>query len=527
MAMDERSTAWIRVAGLGLWVALGGCDLPDPEDALDTGDDIEFREAGEPQPCGLVQPPDPVAHVPTFDCSESQDVGYDSGTPFDITVVTMDGKPVEKDTANAFWVMREAAAADGVDIHINSGFRTMAEQEYFWMCYQCGCCNNGNLAAQPGYSNHQSGHALDLNASAPGVYNWLAQHGGAFGFTETVPSENWHWEWWGGGPGGGVCDIASPPAGSVDAATCETIAGWAQDPDTPEAHLEVRVVFDGAPGDPLATELPLVADRSRDDLCDALGSCDHAFELELPLALRDGEPHTVRVFAVDSDGGEDAELVVDPPQVQCAPPPLVGVRRPLADLGTFDTWAFSDLWDLAHVDAGDLIALDEGPELGAAPFLVTDAGGTTAWLVDKGVRRPIPGPEVADAWRFDLQSASTLDADQLADIPEGTPLRATPLLATADGEQLWLIDDAQSVEGGSDGDGDGGAGEGGDDGSDGGGGADDDGDATEGDGGGLDGGSESDEDTGCACRARPDSGGRWPVLVLGLLVAGVRRSRRC
>ena len=52
----------------------------------------------------------------------------------------------------------------------------------------------GNLAAPPGYSNHQSGKALDLNTSAKGVYTWLSKHGATYGFRRTVPSEKWHWE---------------------------------------------------------------------------------------------------------------------------------------------------------------------------------------------------------------------------------------------------------------------------------------------------------------------------------------------
>jgi hypothetical protein len=61
-------------------------------------------------------------------------------------------------------------------------------------CYLSKKCNGGNLAAVPGYSNHQSGHALDLNTSAGGVYSYLVNHGHAYGFRRTVPSEKWHWE---------------------------------------------------------------------------------------------------------------------------------------------------------------------------------------------------------------------------------------------------------------------------------------------------------------------------------------------
>ncbi len=152
-----------------------------------------------------------VEALSTISCGTHTDTGYRSGNAFTITVVTVDGKPVERDTANAYYVMAQAAARDGVQIRVVSGFRTMAEQQHLYYCYTSCSCNSCNLAARPGYSNHQSGHALDLNASAPGVYTWLSRHGAAYGFTRTVPSENWHWEWWGGGPGGGPCGAAPPP----------------------------------------------------------------------------------------------------------------------------------------------------------------------------------------------------------------------------------------------------------------------------------------------------------------------------
>jgi LAS superfamily LD-carboxypeptidase LdcB len=38
----------------------------------------------------------------------------------------------------------------------------MAEQTYLYNCYLSGNCNSGNLAARPGYSNHQSGLAMDI-----------------------------------------------------------------------------------------------------------------------------------------------------------------------------------------------------------------------------------------------------------------------------------------------------------------------------------------------------------------------------
>jgi hypothetical protein len=51
----------------------------------------------------------------------------------------------------------KAVAADlGVEVRIISGLRTYAEQVALWNAYQAG---RGNLAARPGTSNHERGHA--------------------------------------------------------------------------------------------------------------------------------------------------------------------------------------------------------------------------------------------------------------------------------------------------------------------------------------------------------------------------------
>lgn len=127
-------------------------------------------------------------------------IGYIAGEPVALQLVTIDGKPVETHTASAFIRMRKAAAADDVELSIVSAFRTMAEQEYLYRCYRTGDCNNGNYADPPGFSEHQSGRALDLNTRIPGVHPWLVQYAREYGFYATVPSEPWHWEYWGKTP---------------------------------------------------------------------------------------------------------------------------------------------------------------------------------------------------------------------------------------------------------------------------------------------------------------------------------------
>lgn len=119
--------------------------------------------------------------------------GFVEGRAVRITVTRLDGKPVEVRTALAFERMRSTAARDHVTIRIVSGFRTMEHQQALYAAYRRG---RGNLAARPGESNHQSGHALDLNTSSPGVLPWLNRNAARFGFRRTVPSEAWHWEWW-------------------------------------------------------------------------------------------------------------------------------------------------------------------------------------------------------------------------------------------------------------------------------------------------------------------------------------------
>ena len=185
-----------------------------------------------------------AASLSTIDCAESTDTGYSAGVPFPITVVTVDGKPVETNTANAYYVMAQAADQAGVTLEVRSGFRTMAKQTYLYNCYVNCNCNNCNLAAKPGFSNHQSGHALDLNTSVGGVLSWLDANGATHGFSRTVPSESWHWEWWGGGPGGGPCGGEPPlPTGCTPSEDPAAAGELFKDmPAGSTAHLEAQLL---------------------------------------------------------------------------------------------------------------------------------------------------------------------------------------------------------------------------------------------------------------------------------------------
>ena len=131
------------------------------------------------------------SHAP--DAKAGDAVGYRNGEPMHIVLTIVDGKPVEVHTAVAFKKMKAAAARAAVTLAINSGFRTMERQKELYADYRAG---RGHLAALPGHSNHQSGHALDLFVTDPKVRAWLEAHAGEFGFQRTIPSEAWHWEQW-------------------------------------------------------------------------------------------------------------------------------------------------------------------------------------------------------------------------------------------------------------------------------------------------------------------------------------------
>ena len=123
----------------------------------------------------------------------SKGPAYQGGRPIgDITTVNIQGKPVEIKTAIAYEKMRQAAAKAGNKLKIISGFRTMSKQKSLYALYKSGI---GNLAARPGFSNHQNGIALDLNPREGGNKPWLQKNAGKYGFCRTVPSEDWHYEY--------------------------------------------------------------------------------------------------------------------------------------------------------------------------------------------------------------------------------------------------------------------------------------------------------------------------------------------
>lgn len=88
-----------------------------------------------------------------------------------------------------------AAAADGVDIRITSGWRTRGFQQRL---FDIGVQNYGSVqsarefVAAPDVSKHVTGEAVDIAPVAADM--WLIRNGSRFGLCQIFANEIWHFE---------------------------------------------------------------------------------------------------------------------------------------------------------------------------------------------------------------------------------------------------------------------------------------------------------------------------------------------
>ncbi len=112
--------------------------------------------------------------------------GIASGGGYGGPLAYRQGKPMRPDVAQAFDRMERAAAGDGVQLIVNSGFRSDAEQARLFAAHP-----DPRWVAPPGRSLHRLGTELDLGPN--GAYAWLARNGERFGFRQRYSWEPWHW----------------------------------------------------------------------------------------------------------------------------------------------------------------------------------------------------------------------------------------------------------------------------------------------------------------------------------------------
>jgi hypothetical protein len=254
------------------------------------------------------------------------------------------------------------------------------------------------------------------------------------------------------------------PSGYLDAAACDKIHGWAQDSDTPDQAIDVHLYFDSVPGDANAKTLVLTAGLSRDDLCAALGSCNHAWETAVPRSLMDGAQHTVHAYAINTNGaGPNPEITQSPATFQCAPPaPPVdgadGVRRWVPNPDVFGAWKFSAFLDVAHATDADLNAFPKGPDWPAAPLLAQgNDGSPEVWSIDGTSRRRVLSMESLNAWRFDTAAIEAWEPSKLSGYKAGLDWPGGPFLIQGGGAEVYVIDSSGAAAGAAGSSGKGGA----------------------------------------------------------------------
>ena len=103
-------------------------------------------------------------------------------------------KTLQTVACDAFLAMQKAAAAQGLNIYISSGYRSYSRQQTLYNNYvkSDGKALADTYSSRPGYSEHQTGLCFDLNTIDDSFGNtkesaWLEQHAQEYGFIIRFP----------------------------------------------------------------------------------------------------------------------------------------------------------------------------------------------------------------------------------------------------------------------------------------------------------------------------------------------------
>ncbi len=122
------------------------------------------------------------------------------------------GMKLQRETYRAYRVMNEAAGKAGMKLRITSAYRSFTEQNAIYNSFAKRYGTNAakTRAALPGYSEHQTGLAVDLSGSHSSFgksreYQWLLQNAHRYGFICRYTADNayltryidepWHWRY--------------------------------------------------------------------------------------------------------------------------------------------------------------------------------------------------------------------------------------------------------------------------------------------------------------------------------------------
>jgi hypothetical protein len=190
--------------------------------------------------------------------------------------------------------------------------------------FQCFLGISANLAE---VATHEIGHSIGFDHSAdPNAIMYATAHGNGRGATlgsDDIAGVSFLY------PGS---KTPTPTLqGFHDGAGCNTISGWAWDPNNPNGSVNVDI-YDGSTLIGTTT-----ANMYREDLLNALGSPNHGFSFNTPASLRNGAAHTINVkFA-----GTSTALTNTGRTVQCSLPPSYNGRHDGQGCNTIEGWAWN------------------------------------------------------------------------------------------------------------------------------------------------------------------------------------------
>jgi hypothetical protein len=102
---------------------------------------------------------------------------------------------LDQDLLGALRAAATDAAGDGVEIYVNSGWRSEKYQEQL---FEQAVAKYGSevkaaeRVARPGTSVHEAGVAVDIGPDDAAV--WLSEHGSSYGLCQIYANEPWHYE---------------------------------------------------------------------------------------------------------------------------------------------------------------------------------------------------------------------------------------------------------------------------------------------------------------------------------------------
>ncbi len=102
-----------------------------------------------------------------------------------------------------------------------------------------------------------------------------------------------------------------PPAGEHNTATCTNTTGWAKDPDT-SSPIRVHIFKDGKIGQGGAKVADVLANKPT-----ASVAGNYGFSWTIPASLKDGKPHDIYAYAVDSVSGTRRMIEDTPKPINC------------------------------------------------------------------------------------------------------------------------------------------------------------------------------------------------------------------